>query len=310
MYISNVSLDSINNNSTCSSTSYSNFTNQSTTISQGNAASFSVTSYVYNQYVNIWVDFNNNGVFDSVEYVVKNLYTNNSLNAIGNFTVPVTTPIGKHTMRIMADYYQITDITGCGGVYYGETEDYTINVDSAKTMKVDSIYTTQNKNLVSKSTAYNQIIGFNVKTKQGYYPIKVGDIYMSSNGTSDTNDIYNAKLWYTNSSNIFATTTQIGATVSSIGQHYSFNDSINLAIGDNYFWLTYDVAANAKFADFLDATLDSIIIDSKVYLADSASPYGTRMIDYCTPPASNAPCTYMYTSNVTIDSINNSSGCN
>ena len=87
---------------------------------------FSGTFYTYG--FNIWVDWNNDNVFNN---------TNEKVYATGgyvtgvndDFTIPVGTPSGSYRMRIRADYLD-TDPSPCGAITYGEAEDYTLTIPS------------------------------------------------------------------------------------------------------------------------------------------------------------------------------------
>ena len=127
---------SINNaNTGCSNNGYANYTNlippdlTNGSDYQGYIASDAL--FPNNTYVKMWIDFNDNGVFDSVEAVK----TINGLPYSGysNFTltIPFTAGGGVHTMRVrLIESDTIpTSITPCDTIYEGETEDYKVNVN-------------------------------------------------------------------------------------------------------------------------------------------------------------------------------------
>ncbi len=314
MYISNVVLDSISNTSGCSSTSYSDFTNISstTTTNQGEYVNYSVTSYVYAEYLNIWLDVNNDGQFDSVERVVANQLTT-SLKAVGSFAVPASTPVGKHQVRIKFDYYTAYANSACSQFIYGETEDYIIKVDTAKSQSYISANNIQNKKAVQPNTTNNDVIHIIINTKGAAFPLAVKSITYYTTGTTDTANIKNAKVWYTGTDSNFNTTKQYGSTVSSPGSSaLTFTDSIALQSGPNYFWVSYDVNSSAKIGNYIDATCTAFTLNSTSYAPDTAAPYGNRKIDYCIPTGGainyyNASYQWGIT-NVQLSNLNNSSG--
>ncbi|MBI3233670.1 MAG: M4 family metallopeptidase, partial [Bacteroidetes bacterium] len=125
MHTSNVQIDSINNSSGCSDSSYRDYSNLITTRKIGETVNYNFTVSGYNQYINVWIDYNHDGHLDYSELVVNNQLTN-SYTASGSFTIPESAQIGKTRIRIMADYYSLANQAACDAVNYGETEDYSI----------------------------------------------------------------------------------------------------------------------------------------------------------------------------------------
>jgi|GEM_PF-1088700 len=74
---------------------------------------------------NIWVDWNNNQVFDATE----KMYASGSyvVTTTGSVTVPTGTALGDYRMRIVSDWGN-TDPVACGTSSNGEAEDYTFTV--------------------------------------------------------------------------------------------------------------------------------------------------------------------------------------
>src|SRR5690606_36047278 len=77
--------------------------------------------------VNIWVDWNNNMLFEESEKV----YTSGNFTTQGPFTgmfsVPAGQAIGDYRMRVRGSN-DSGNPSACGTIYYGETEDYTFTV--------------------------------------------------------------------------------------------------------------------------------------------------------------------------------------
>jgi lysyl endopeptidase len=139
-FISNVTLGSINNTTSCSN--YSDFTAQNATLMKGQQYTVfvnprivgnSASSIAYtDDEVAVWIDFNNDGVFDNPGERVGYLLITNSYNQQPipfSFIVPSSAISGTVRMRCRISY-RPTDgnISPCGVSNWGEVEDYSINI--------------------------------------------------------------------------------------------------------------------------------------------------------------------------------------
>ena len=139
-YISNVSVGSISN-STSRGATYNDYTSQSTYMVAGNSYSLSVTNGdAYNtDEAEVWVDWDRNGVFGNNANEIISLA---GTPGGGPYTATLIPPAGASTgsvrMRVRLDDPTTSPVnaTSCGNSYYGEVEDYTINVIAACTVPV------------------------------------------------------------------------------------------------------------------------------------------------------------------------------
>ncbi len=130
--ITNVQVGSLNY--TGSDVTYLDFRNDGTAdLAAGTSSNLQVTfdtGYTYNTHV--WIDLNNNLVFEASELVFSGESTDvrpTTLNA--SFTMPADAPLGVHRMRIgTADMGQSTP-NPCYNGSYGVTVDLNINVTAA-----------------------------------------------------------------------------------------------------------------------------------------------------------------------------------
>uniref|UniRef100_UPI00261360E4 choice-of-anchor L domain-containing protein n=1 Tax=uncultured Lacinutrix sp. TaxID=574032 RepID=UPI00261360E4 len=85
------------------------------------------TGFTYD--TNIWIDFNDDLVFDATELVFQGESTNaNPTTLDASFVVPITAPLGQHRMRIgTADSGQATP-NPCYGGAFGVTLDFTVDI--------------------------------------------------------------------------------------------------------------------------------------------------------------------------------------
>jgi len=90
------------------------------------SAGFASSSYT--EHWAVYIDYNQNGTFESSEKVVSGSSTSsNTLN--GTFNVPTSALSGNTRMRVSMKYN--SSQTSCESFGYGEVEDYTVNVGQA-----------------------------------------------------------------------------------------------------------------------------------------------------------------------------------
>jgi hypothetical protein len=137
-YISNVTLNTLNKNSLCSTGGYTNYSasaTQTTSVTMGTTYALNITvgpgSGTHG--AGVWFDFNNNGSFsDAGEFFL----ISNSITPNTTTSVPIPMPIVSSTrpVRMRIRYaWNITVVSGSGmscnmSGSYGETEDYTITL--------------------------------------------------------------------------------------------------------------------------------------------------------------------------------------
>ena len=127
-WIDYVSFEGINN-TTGDDGGYADYTNNVATVSLGSTNSivfscgFSGTAYT--EYWAIWIDFNQDGVFDDSEKVVSGS-SSSADNLSSDIVVPSTASLGTTRMRVSMKYNAAQ--TSCETFSYGEVEDYTVNI--------------------------------------------------------------------------------------------------------------------------------------------------------------------------------------
>ncbi|WP_299837737.1 GEVED domain-containing protein [uncultured Tenacibaculum sp.] len=129
-FISNVTLNTINNNS--GAQGYSDFSGISTNLSEGQNYTITVTptwtGTIYAEGYAVWIDYNNNGDFDDSGELVWSKSPSSDPTNSGTFTVPSNTAQTAVRMRVSMKYNGIP--TSCETFTYGEVEDYTINLEA------------------------------------------------------------------------------------------------------------------------------------------------------------------------------------
>ncbi len=136
--ISNVSLTGISqgldNSTECSDNAYGDFTDL-TPADLGPGLTYTITVSTDNTYpnsdqVNIWIDYNNNGTFETSEQIATTAGDGMPDGLVNfDFTLPQDVEVGEYRMRVrLVRNYSNADFDACEEVSYGETEDYTISV--------------------------------------------------------------------------------------------------------------------------------------------------------------------------------------
>jgi len=130
------SVAEINNPSGCEG--YGDFRNQIANFEPGESYDLTVTTGYGDQYVTVWIDFNDDFSFSNDERVVINeiiapgqgggTYTETfSLN------IPADAAIGQHVMRAKTNWNAPVPVNACEETNFGETEDYTANLGNLGT---------------------------------------------------------------------------------------------------------------------------------------------------------------------------------
>lgn len=132
-WISNVKLNTINNTTTGSG-GYADYTSINTSINKGSVYSISLSPFysgsTYTEYFKVYIDYNKDLDFDDVNELV---YTSSGTTSTvsGTFTVPSTASSGTTHMRVIMKDGAISG--PCESFTYGETEDYSVNIQSETT---------------------------------------------------------------------------------------------------------------------------------------------------------------------------------
>lgn len=124
---------SFTNTSTCGTDGYSDYTALPIAgIAAGSSTAINVTvgSGFTSESVSVWIDYNDNGVFEASEFTY--IGTGSGSVVSGTIPVPAAAPLGDHRMRVRVaavGQTTATDDMACDDSQtYGETEDYTIEI--------------------------------------------------------------------------------------------------------------------------------------------------------------------------------------
>ena len=149
----------INNSSACEEDGYADFTNLIANLEPGSTNGLTVSSNYGNQYMTVWIDFNDDSLLTSDEVVVDN-YLFAGGQGSGTYTetmdliVPANAEIGEHLMRAKASGTGPVSSDACENIPFGETEDYTANIGFLGV----GDYEINNSSLIITSSGNNQFV--------------------------------------------------------------------------------------------------------------------------------------------------------
>jgi hypothetical protein len=126
-YISSVELAGIYNNT--SGVVYNDYTMYSTILAMGDEFTLVIGGgeYPTDTYA-AWIDYNANDVFEAEEKLGQ-FQTSSSFEEVSiTFTVPADATVGNTVLRIRAAYTDGAELDPCEDYFYGETEDYTVQL--------------------------------------------------------------------------------------------------------------------------------------------------------------------------------------
>ena len=128
--IANVTFADINNNST-SNAGYEDFSTVIGNVTAGQIYNFTATSATgsadFDQVI-VWIDLNHDGDFDDIgEKVLTTTYNTSPWKGV--ITIPASVAAGRTKMRVRL-YGAVSNpnTTPCGNSFYGQVEDYSVNI--------------------------------------------------------------------------------------------------------------------------------------------------------------------------------------
>jgi bacillolysin len=185
-------------NTTVANGGYGDFTSQSGNVPYGSntiVLSAGYKSTAFKEYWGVWIDFNQNGTFDNSEKMV-NASTTTGANNSFTFTVPNTALIGTTRMRVSMKRSSAS--TACEALYYGEVEDYTVNIgassittfampnalESTETVNAVAIFPNPTSSILNITNPENKRFSYRIITSSGMQ-IASGKINENSISTSN-----------------------------------------------------------------------------------------------------------------------------
>ena len=174
-----VQVGTIDNPSGCEG--YADFTAQVTELLISASTDITFTTGYGDQFVRVWIDFNDNNAFELTELVLNNVEiadgaAGGSYTETFSLTVPSGVTLGEHIMRIKTNWNAPVPNDACEETDFGETEDYTadivtvLGVDDVALSDSDfTITSTDNKNfqITLSNTSFDDLLQIRVNNILG-----------------------------------------------------------------------------------------------------------------------------------------------
>ncbi len=193
-----------------------------------------------------------------------------------------------------------------------------ICIDNLEIIQVDplayqSTTLTQNTDDVFQGATDKQILGIQIDITGIADTIKITQFDLNTTGTTNTADILNAKIYFTDTSSVFSADSLYGSVVTSPNGTFTITGDRDLLTGTNYFWLTYDVSQTAVPGNLLDAQCTEVVVGEVVRTVSVPDPAGEVTIFESptlsvTPDTINAFITQCYDSVTHQFTIDNTGG--
>ena len=163
--ITNVTFGSINNTTGIDISSYFDYSCfAKTDVTIGNTYPINISVYNNNgteprEYINVWLDINNDGNFTSSELILSDTTVNYQLSK--NINIPASTTVFNQyvRMRVISDYSSMYPNSPCVAPSCGQVEDYAVRILNNPTKPIASFITTTTigctTSTLFNSTSYN-----------------------------------------------------------------------------------------------------------------------------------------------------------
>ncbi len=161
----------------------------------------------------IWIDFNNNGNFETSESVAgKFTYSGAPARAYDTIVLPLTAPTGVHRLRIVQNYQTYASYpsispcpSGSYPYYYGEARDYIVNITPAPpcnsvstldagTPRTSSFVTCPSRSFTLSDWGYTLASGLNFQWQKSTDSVTWSNITGATNTTLTTTQT--GPTWY------------------------------------------------------------------------------------------------------------------
>ena len=127
-------LTTIDNPSGCSDDGYADYSDLVAQLYPGSTNDLTITTGYGDQFVKVWIDYNDNFIFENDELIIDDFELGNNqaegiFTATTDFIIDAGANLGEHLMRAKTNWNTGVPDDACVETAYGETEDYSVNID-------------------------------------------------------------------------------------------------------------------------------------------------------------------------------------
>ena len=169
-------LQDIDNTSGCEG--YGDFTSLSTDLEQGMEYELTVTTGYGDQYIKVWIDYN-----DDLDFTEDEVVVNNHIIAPGvaggvytetiNLIIPEDATLGQHILRAKANWAADVPVDPCVETTYGETEDYSVVIVESSLGLIENTFT---ENPIIYPNPTNGVVSVDLRKDYNNVIIQLNDI--------------------------------------------------------------------------------------------------------------------------------------
>lgn len=145
-------------------------------------------------------------------------------------------------------------------------------------MVLDSVNVDQVAAAVPLNTSNQAVVAVRIHVTNSFAPLNVSSFKLNTAGTTNVNDIQNARVFFTGNNPTFNTNTQFGSGIAAPNGIFYISGNRLLVDGVNYFWITYDVKSTATINNVVDVRVDSIVVGGNNTAPINGDPAGSRRI--------------------------------
>jgi hypothetical protein len=152
-------------------------------------------------------------------------------------------------------------------------------IAQTNTMQINSVSLVQTVLPTGMGDTDQRVVAVKVSASGSVNPLSISALNFTMAGTTNIADVTNIKIYSSGNTAVFnlATSTSFGSIAPAIG-NLTVNGNKALVSGDNYFWITYDLATGATEGNLIDASCESIVANAVTYNSAVNSVAGNRVI--------------------------------